>query len=90
MSKRCTLTDFCKTMGDMRGFDDHGKGIVSWNLMNIETAEWTRILVGYKPRANGKGIAFNYCPFCGFDYSPKLKSSYVRKASNKARGRSHE
>lgn len=69
----CTLTKYCYVMGEMAHYDDHAKGIVTWNILNIETGK-SRSLVGYKSKASERGVVFNHCPWCGCDYRPKFKS----------------
>ena len=61
---KCGKKTLCKTLVSFLQ-DRDAKGIVVWDLVNIETLEQTRRLVGYKEDRKAKGLLFNFCPWCG-------------------------
>lgn len=46
------------------------KGVVVWNLFNLTSGAPTRSFIGVRSGSvHKKGMAFNFCPFCGTDIS---------------------
>jgi hypothetical protein len=59
-----TLKDSCE-YGHPNG---KKKGLFCWSLTNLNTGGESRRLFGAKSGEHlGKGIIFNFCPFCGTD-----------------------
>lgn len=75
----------CKTLErsihdvNMRG---KSRGITRWDLTNLNTGKRSRTFFGVKSGDfTDKGLAFNFCPFCGaqidapLNIDPKVKTS---------------
>lgn len=67
----CSEKKLCKSIQKYIQHDST-KGIVGWQMMNIKTLKPTRLIVGYKGGAKEKGVAFNFCPWCGGDLTKRF------------------
>ncbi len=73
MSNKCTVRDGlfvqpCDSLKeDAEGRVPTGKarGIYWWDLTDLKTHKPSRTFFGAKTSAHPKGVAFNFCPFCG-------------------------
>jgi wyosine [tRNA(Phe)-imidazoG37] synthetase (radical SAM superfamily) len=50
------------------------KGLVVSEFINTDDFTSGGSIAGYRHDARGKVVALNYCPFCGFDFQPLLRS----------------
>ena len=72
-SKRCetlgALISPCRIMSKYLDSDNGVKrGLNIWHYVNLETGKGTRTVIGVKSASAKKGVAFNFCPFCGVEY----------------------
>lgn len=85
---RNSLTDWCRFCGYEPAAhhrfiikhlealaDGHQKGLSLMHVVNFETGQDCSPILVYKTAARDKGIALNFCPFCGsplnLDYQTK-------------------
>lgn len=69
----CTSLSSVMMPGHPRGKQ---RGIFSWVLTNLQTHERSRTFFGVKSGAyTEKGLAFNFCPFCGESIDAPFKES---------------
>ena len=70
---KCTKTMFCcMILGEVTDAIG-GKGLVIWNFTNNKTGKPTRSLIGFKRKMKDDGMIFNFCPFCGGDWTNRLR-----------------
>ena len=71
----CTITTYCKPLAERihHSWDDK-KGFTSVELSSIETGETTCTYPKYKTHRRDDGLAFNFCPYCGFKYHEVFES----------------
>lgn len=74
MKEECKVKDGrfvepCSALAEMTeyGLPPKGKsrGIFSWAYTNLKTHEPSRTFFGAKSTSHPKGLAFNFCPWCG-------------------------
>ena len=88
--EKCTVRDGlfvepCKSLDEMTEFGNpppgKQRGIYSWRFTNLNTHKPTRHFFGAKSTAQPKGLAFNFCPWCGTDISaPFLPAAPSRRS----------
>lgn len=63
----CNGDEICKHLEERIGGAQFevSKGIASLFIINKETGKTSLWAVVYKANKKDKGLAFNYCPFCG-------------------------
>jgi hypothetical protein len=52
------------------------RGIYEWRLHNTETHKVSRVFFGTKTTNHPKGMAFNFCPWCG----ERIDAPFVKPA----------
>lgn len=75
MSKeKCTIKDgrFVVPCDTLKGMTEYGhppkgkaRGIYAWAYTNLETHKPSRTFFGAKSTSHPRGLAFNFCPWCG-------------------------
>jgi hypothetical protein len=68
VSETCTKTEYCDTIRERRQV---GRGMEVQTFRNVKTGKFTRHLVVHKLSAKDGGLVFNFCPWCGFDFSKR-------------------
>jgi hypothetical protein len=91
---KCTVRDGlfvqpCKSLEEMTeiGNPPSGKsrGIYWWQLSNLKTHKPSRSFFGAKSTGMPKGMAFNFCPWCGTNISaPFMQDAQNRKRQSGA------
>ena len=78
--KKCTLegkvVNPCSALAEVTDCNPRssGKGVCEWNGVDIETNKTIRRMYGVKGGEHKKkGLAFNFCPFCGTNLEDSLK-----------------
>lgn len=68
--KKCDENSFCSALlarcqgawtGSVKGFIKH-------DFMDMETGKETGSIISYSKGKGDKGLALNFCPFCGFSF----------------------
>jgi len=80
--KKCGLKDFCKPFLDYAEPGGENKGLGILTFRNLETLKITRYIPIYKTSSKDKGVALNYCPWCGGSFHPRYEK---KKPKIKAR-----
>ena len=74
MSDKCEVKDgaFVEPCKMLEGVVDNNtpafsktKGVSVWHTFNWKTGKPGRTFFGVKSKGYPKGVAFNFCPFCG-------------------------
>ena len=69
--KKCSQKGYCKWLLE-RSVPYHKqlkKGIAIMELFDVDTVKPSGMYVGYKALSKDNFLTFNFCPFCGFDFS---------------------
>lgn len=75
---KCTKTKFCDMILDevVSSFE---KGLVMWSYTSLATGKHTRSMIGYKKTKAAGGMLFNFCPFCGGDWTNRFSEKNSKK-----------
>ena len=74
MKEKCTVNDgkFVEPCDSLKDMTEHGhppkgksRGIFAWAYTNLKTHAPSRTFFGAKSTSHPKGLAFNFCPWCG-------------------------
>lgn len=73
--KKCTEDNICKWLNERCQEIRPGgvKGFIKTSYMNIQTDEPAGMVVFYSTGRKDKGMALNFCPFCGFSFHDLYK-----------------
>ena len=68
--KKCDENYFCKALlaRCQETMNNSVKGFIKHDFMEMKTGEETGSIIAYSKGKGDKGLALNYCPFCGFSF----------------------
>lgn len=73
--KNCSKASFCWAISKyLKDSTKQYKGLVVSEFLNTKDFTSGGSIAGYRPDSKAKMVALNFCPFCGFDFQPLLKS----------------
>jgi len=69
-------TTLCKRMEEsVEGPNPRGKGLKEYILTNVKTGKRRWACIAYHTSAKDRGVAMNFCPWCGESLLPPSNSS---------------
>lgn len=66
----CNAKRYCEPLTQRLQNRGARKGLVVLEYVNFKTLKLSRRLVIYVSKRGDNGIALNFCPWCGFDFTP--------------------